>query len=69
AEFEIFERLMEKNIINKIDVIMMEYHFEKPDRLIDILTENTFALQTKIGSSKSKTGYIYAVRMADRVCR
>lgn len=66
AEFGIFERLSEKNIINRIDVVMMEYHFEKPDGLVNILTENNFAVQTKIGSSKSKTGYIYAVRMTEK---
>ena len=66
AEFEIFERLNEENIISRIDVVMMEYHFEKPDRLINILTENDFAAQTKSGSRKSRTGYIYAVRMAKK---
>jgi len=68
AEFEIFERLNEENIVSRIDVVMMEYHFEKPDRLISILTNNCFVAQTKIGSRKSKTGYIYAVRMAERNC-
>jgi FkbM family methyltransferase len=63
AEFEIFERLSEKGIISKIDVVMMEYHFETPDRLIKILTENCFAVQVKSGYDKSDTGYIYAVRM------
>jgi len=66
AEFEIFERLKEENLISRLDVVIMEYHFEKPDRLIDILTENAFAVQTKVGSRKSKTGYIYAVRMAEK---
>lgn len=66
AEFEIFKRLNEKNIVSRIDVVMMEYHFEKPDELISILTENSFAVQTKVGSRKSKTGYIYAVRMAEK---
>jgi len=69
AEFEIFKRLNEKGIVSKIDVVMMEYHFEKPDGLLSIFTENGFAAQTKIGSSKSKTGYIYAVKMAERICR
>jgi hypothetical protein len=46
----------------------MEYHFDKPDRLINILAENGFAVQVKPGSSKSRTGYIYAVRMAERIC-
>ncbi len=65
AEFEIFERLKDENLIRRIDVVMMEYHFEKPDKLIDILIKSGFAAQVKAGSSKSKTGYIYAVRMAD----
>jgi FkbM family methyltransferase len=68
AEFEIFERLDAEKLISSFDVVMMEYHFEKPDRLVSILVKNGFALQTKIGSSKSKTGYIYAVRMAERAC-
>jgi len=67
AEFEIFERLQEENIISRIDVVIMEYHFEKPDRLINILTENVFAVQTKLGSKRSGTGYIYAVRMAEKL--
>lgn len=66
AEFEIFERLGDKNLISKLDVVIMEYHFEKPDLLIDLLTKNAFAVQTKIGSRKSKTGYIYAVRMSEK---
>ena len=66
AEFEIFKRLNEKDIVSRIDVVMMEYHFEKPDGLINIFTENGFAVQTKIGSRKSKTGYIYAVRMTEK---
>jgi len=68
AEFEIFERLSEEKIIGKIDIVLMEFHFEKPDRLINILTGNSFAVQVKPGSSKSRTGYIYAVRMAERNC-
>ena len=68
AEFEIFKRLNEKDIVSRIDVVMMEFHFEKPDRLINILAENGFAVQVKAGSSKSQTGYIYAVRMAERIC-
>ena len=68
AEFEIFERLSEERIVGKIDIVLMEFHFDKPDRLINILTENGFAVQVKPGSSKSRTGYIYAVRMAERIC-
>jgi FkbM family methyltransferase len=68
AEFEIFERLNEEKVVGRIDVVMMEYHFEKPDRLVNILTKNGFAVQARPGSSKSKTGYIYAVKTAERIC-
>jgi FkbM family methyltransferase len=68
AEFEIFERLNKVNIISRIDVVTMEYHFEKPDRLVDILVENGFAVQTKSSPLTSWTGSIYAVRMAERTC-
>jgi FkbM family methyltransferase len=68
AEFEIFERLNEEGLFEQIDVVIMEYHFEKPDRLINILAENGFVSQVRPGSSKSQTGHIYAVRMAERVC-
>lgn len=64
AEYEIFERLNQENMIEKIDVIAMEYHFEKPDSLVNLFAEKGFVVQSKVGSSKSKTGYIFAVKMA-----
>ena len=66
AELEIFKRLNEGNMVRGIDVVIMEYHFGKYDELVRILTANSFALQVKSGSKKSRTGYIYAVRMAER---
>ncbi|MHC4539089.1 MAG: FkbM family methyltransferase [Planctomycetota bacterium] len=66
AEFEIFERLDEENLIGHIDVVLMEYHFDKPDRLVEILAENGFAVHTKVLSEKMGTGDIYAVRMTER---
>ena len=66
AEFEIFERLNEEGLLGSIDVVMIEYHFEKPDRLLNILTENGFVAQTKTLSIKSGTGYIYSVRTAPK---
>ena len=66
AEFDIFDRLNEDDIFRKIDVIMMEYHFESPDRLVNILADNGFAIQVKSGSKKTKTGYIYAVRTSEK---
>ncbi len=64
AEFEIFERLDEENLVVKIDVVLMEYHFKKPDRLVKILTENDFAVHVIHGSKKEPiTGYLYAAKM------
>ncbi len=64
AEFEILERLDEENLVVKIDVALMEYHFKKPDRLVKILTENGFAVHVIHGSKKEPiTGYLYAAKM------
>ncbi|MGD2094213.1 MAG: FkbM family methyltransferase [Phycisphaerales bacterium] len=66
AEFEIFERLDEQRLVGSIDVVIMEYHFEPPERLVNILTDAGFAVQRKTASKRAKTGYIYAVRMPER---
>ncbi len=66
AEFEIFERLNEEKLIGNIDIILMEYHFNKPDGLVSVLTENGFAVHTKVLSEKMSTGYIYAVKMSEK---
>jgi FkbM family methyltransferase len=64
AEFEIFERLDEENLVGKIDAALMEYHFEKPDRLVNILVKNGFAVHVRHGVKKEPiTGYLYAVKM------
>jgi len=64
AEFEILERLDEENLVAKIDVILMEYHFKKPDKLVKILAENGFAIHVIHGSKKEPiTGYLYAAKM------
>jgi len=69
AEFDIFDRLAEQELVGRIDVVIMEYHFEPPDRLVKILTREGFAVQEKFASRKANTGYIYAVRMTERACR
>lgn len=68
AEFEILERLNEKNLIGKIDAVLMEYHFEKPDRLVKILTESGFAVHVICRlKGESIVGYLYAVKMQERI--
>ena len=66
AEFEIFERLNEENLIEEIDVILMEYHHKGPDELLDMITKNGFVVRTQVLSQKMGTGYIYAVRMVKK---
>jgi FkbM family methyltransferase len=68
AEFEIFDRLDQQGLVGRIDVVIMEYHFEPPDALVKILNRENLAVQRKIASRRAKTGYIYAVRMAERIC-
>jgi FkbM family methyltransferase len=63
AEFDIMERLDKAGLIGKVDVVLMEYHYDKPDRLIDTLTANGFVVRTKVLSGETNKGYIYAVRM------
>lgn len=62
AEFEIFDRLYETNVINGIDVVLMEYHYNDPQKLIDILTNCGFVVRTKTISVADQKGYIYAVK-------
>ncbi len=64
----VFDRLDEQGLVGRIDVVIMEYHFESPDNLVKILTREGFAVQRKFASRRSKTGYIYAVRMSERIC-
>ena len=67
AEFDIFERLDEAKLIGNIDIILMEYHFEKPDRLVKILTEAGFAVNVqKSKKNKHIFGYLYAVKTQNR---
>jgi len=47
VKFDIFERFNEKYIFRMIDLVMIEYHFENPARIVDILAENGFAIQVK----------------------
>lgn len=66
AEFEIFERFNEEGLIEKMDVILMEYHYNQPDGLVGILTGSGFVVRTKVVSEETSKGYVYAVRMAKK---
>ncbi len=62
AEFEIFERLDEAGLIGNIDVLLMEYHYNDPNRLIDMLTKRGFIVRIRVLSQKMNKGYLYAVQ-------
>ena len=64
AEFEIMERLHAENLVGGIDALLMEYHFEEPARLIEILTAAGFAVNVRRDSSKKTIlGLLYAINM------
>jgi len=64
AEFEIMERLQAEHLVGRIDALLMEYHFEEPRRLVDILTAAGFVVNVRRDSSKKTiVGLLYAVNM------
>jgi FkbM family methyltransferase len=66
AEFEIFERLDQENLVAKLDVIVMEYHFKEPCQLIDVMINNGFVVSRKSSLKNLNMGYIFAVRMTKK---
>ena len=66
AEFEILERLDEAGLVKNIDVLLMEYHYSDPNRLIDILTRQGFIVRTRVLSKDMNKGYLYAVKTAPK---
>ena len=42
SEFEIIPLLDEKGLLEKVDVLIMEYHRKGPQNLLDILKRNNF---------------------------
>ncbi len=65
AEFDIMERLHAENLVTEIDGILMEYHFEEPHRLVEILTTAGFAVHYRQDKSKKNiVGLLYAIKVA-----
>ena len=44
AEKEILPDLHKSGLLKKVDIIVMEWHFENPQWIIDLLTENNFVV-------------------------
>lgn len=64
AEFGIFEDLNDKNVLEGIDIILMEFHIEnnrKVEDLENILERNGFTYFTRTPFVNKNVGYIYAV--------
>lgn len=60
SEFEILPLLAEKGLLNKIDILIMEYHKKDPQVLLDILKDNNFFyFQEKFAG----TGVIKAINL------
>jgi FkbM family methyltransferase len=63
SEFDIIESLKQSNILNKIDIIMMEYHYKSPKIIEKNLVDNDFIVFYKGGYVPEVTcSMLYAVR-------
>ncbi len=63
AEFEIMENLHAKRLLKKIDVIIMEWHYRPPERIIEILEQNKFMVFCT-HEIRNYVGMLRAVRIA-----
>ncbi len=63
AEYDIMEDLHENNALSKADIYMIEWHFGKPDVLIDRLVKHRFTVFCLTpGTTNDPTGLLYAVK-------
>lgn len=60
SEFEILPLLSEKGLLNKIDILIMEYHKKDPQVLLDILKKNNFFY---FQENFADTGVVKAVKV------
>jgi FkbM family methyltransferase len=62
TEYELINELAESKLLQKIDVIMMEWHYHGPEKLIAPLTKNGFTVFNRnIPNDGGLRGLIYAV--------
>ncbi|MGL6097929.1 MAG: FkbM family methyltransferase [Fimbriiglobus sp.] len=61
AEYEILPAMAAAGVLDKIHVIMMEWHIQGPAPLLDILHTSGFRVVSTIGY-KGRNGMIYAMR-------
>lgn len=61
AEYEIIEDLYNNSLINKIDAYMIEWHYKKPDTILEALQKNNFTIFYSTFTSDD-SGMIYATK-------
>lgn len=63
SEFDIFQSLESQNLFNKIDVIMLEYHYKSPKILEEVLLKNNFTIiYNPQWDKKIEVGMIFAFK-------
>ncbi len=62
AEFEIFEELQDTDLLKKMQVIIIEWHFKNPKRILEILQQSGFVCFCDYSESNKEIGFINAVR-------
>lgn len=60
-EFKIMERLEEADLFNRINVIMLEWHYDIEEKLLCILRRNQY-MYINFNNGNSVGGFIYAFR-------
>ncbi|MCL2389474.1 MAG: FkbM family methyltransferase [Elusimicrobia bacterium] len=58
AEYAIFDLLNQKGILKNIDIVMLEWHYKGPQKLLDILNANNFT--SRCQNVFTFGGFIYA---------
>lgn len=65
AEFEIIKSLDENRYLENFNLIMLEYHFNEPDELIERLTNNGFIVRKQVSDTNKKIGFLYAAKLTN----
>ena len=63
SEFDILQDLDDAELLGRIDVVMLEYHFKAPDEIEDRLRKNGFTiLVSKMDNENDSIGIINAIK-------
>jgi FkbM family methyltransferase len=64
AEFEIFNKMDEKDLFKHVDVIMLEWHCKGPDALLKILKKRNFVSFSLFNAYQNEIGLLYCVKQS-----